>query len=65
MDNTYQQIQDNLIAAKLLIQAVLHNPEYLALQDSEDFSTSNDLVLDDAILTITEVMQGVDRVIGA
>ena len=42
-----------------LIQAT---PEYRRLQTSEHFTTSNDLVLNDAIQSISEVLDGIEKV---
>ncbi|QLE54018.1 hypothetical protein FD724_40055 (plasmid) [Nostoc sp. C057] len=42
-----------------LIQATL---EYRRLQTSEHFTTSNDLVLNDAIQSISEVLDGIEKV---
>lgn len=42
-----------------LIQAT---PEYRRLQTSEHFTTSNDLVLNDAIQSISEVLSGIEKV---
>jgi hypothetical protein len=42
-----------------LIQAT---PEYSRLQTSEHFTTSNDLVLNDAIQSISEVLNGIEKV---
>lgn len=42
-----------------LIQAT---PEYSRLQTSEHFTTSNDLVLNDAIQSISEVLDGIEKV---
>jgi hypothetical protein len=42
-----------------LIQAT---PEYMRLQTSEHFTTSNDLVLNDAIQSISEVLDGIEKV---
>jgi len=42
-----------------LIQAT---PEYRGLQTSEHFTTSNDLVLNDAIQSISEVLDGIEKV---
>ncbi|MCF2152355.1 hypothetical protein IQ276_039410 [Desmonostoc muscorum LEGE 12446] len=42
-----------------LIQAT---PEYSRLQTSKHFTTSNDLVLNDAIQSISEVLDGIEKV---
>ncbi len=42
-----------------LIQAT---PEYRRLQTSKHFTTSNDLVLNDAIQSIYEVLDGIEKV---
>ncbi|MGF1981121.1 MAG: hypothetical protein RMY30_036815 [Nostoc sp. CmiSLP01] len=42
-----------------LIQAT---PEYRRLQTSKHFTTSNDLVLNDAIQSISEVLSGIEQV---
>ena len=42
-----------------LIQAT---PEYRRLQASKNFTTSNDLVLNDAIQSISEVLDGIEKV---
>ncbi|MEA5622427.1 hypothetical protein [Nostoc sp. UHCC 0251] len=42
-----------------LIQAT---SEYIRLQTSEHFTTSNDLVLNDAIQSISEVLDGIEKV---
>ena len=42
-----------------LIQAT---PEYRRLQTSKHFTTSNDLVLNDAIQSISEVLDGIEKV---
>ncbi|MCC5634077.1 hypothetical protein LC613_42485 [Nostoc sphaeroides CHAB 2801] len=42
-----------------LIQAT---PEYRRLQTSKYFTTSNDLVLNDAIQSISEVLDGIEKV---
>jgi hypothetical protein len=42
-----------------LIQAT---PEYRRLQASKHFTTSNDLVLNDAIQSIDEVLSGIEKV---
>lgn len=42
-----------------LIQAT---PEYRRLQRSKHFTTSNDLVLNDAIQSIDEVLSGIEKV---
>lgn len=56
---TPQQIKNLLIGIRETLQVIHSNPGYQKITESENFTTSNDLVLGDAIQSIDDVYQGI------
>ncbi|MBL1202472.1 MAG: hypothetical protein FWK04_26245 [Nostoc sp. GBBB01] len=59
---TVEQIQNILNGCEQSLRMLQATPEFRALQSSRYFSTSNDLVLADAIQTLVEVSDGIANV---
>ena len=51
-----------LAGVEQTLRLIEATPEYSRLQTSKHFTTSNDLVLNDAIQSISEVLDGIEKV---
>ena len=51
-----------LASVEQILRLIQATPEYRRLQTSKHFTTSNDLVLNDAIQSISEVLDGIEKV---
>ncbi|MBD2571375.1 hypothetical protein [Anabaena lutea] len=60
MNLTTTQIKAILQTCQHELQVVVNDPNFQAMQKSEEFHTSNDLVLTDATQAISEVLEGLE-----
>ncbi|MGM3308907.1 hypothetical protein ACSQ6I_23500 [Anabaena sp. WFMT] len=54
------QIREILSTCQHELQVVVNDPNYQAMQNSEKFTTSNDLLLGDATGAISEVLEALE-----
>lgn len=54
-----QQIQEILFNCENILRSILEMPDFQLIESAEDFHTSNDLTLGDAIEAIAEVRQAI------
>jgi hypothetical protein len=59
---TTEEIVIILAGVEQTLRLIQATPEYTRLQTSKHFTTSNDLVLNDAIQSISEVLSGIEQV---
>ncbi|ODH01085.1 hypothetical protein A4S05_30525 [Nostoc sp. KVJ20] len=59
---TTEEIVIILAGVEQTLRLIQATPEYRRLQTSKHFTTSNDLVLNDAIQSISEVLDGIEKV---
>lgn len=56
---TIEQIKSILAGAEETLRLLQSQPEYQAIENSDDFTTENDVVLKDAIQTLSEIYQAI------
>ena len=56
---TTEQIKSILAGAEESLRLLQSQPEYQAIENSDDFTTENDLVLGDAIQSLSEIYQAI------
>jgi hypothetical protein len=59
MKLTIEQIKSILAGAEESLRLLQSQPEYQAIENSDDFTTENDLVLGDAIQSLSEIYQAI------
>ena len=59
MKLTTEQIKSILADAKESLRLLQSQPEYQAIENSDEFTTENDLVLGDAIQSLSEIYQAI------
>lgn len=56
---TIEEIKSIIAGAEETLRLLQRQPEYQAIENSDDFTTENDLVLGDAIQNLSEIYQAI------
>ena len=56
---TIEEIKSIIAGAEETLRLLQSQPEYQAIENSDDFTTENDLVLGDAIQNLSEIYQAI------